>query len=109
MSEVPTMTDLQDLASLVEIQPEATVSRTVMKVEGAKVVLFAFDQGQVLTEHTAAMPVVLFVPEGELKITADGRDVILRPGDLMHFGTRLPHAVEALTPAKLALIMLDNR
>ena len=36
----PGMHDLTDVASLVEIQPEATVSRTVLKAEGARVVLF---------------------------------------------------------------------
>lgn len=103
------MTDLQDLAGLVEIQPEATVSRTVLRADRARVVLFAFDQGQVLTEHTAAMPVLLNVLEGNLRITADGRSVDLVPGGLIHFDTRLPHAVEALEPSKLALIMLDDR
>jgi quercetin dioxygenase-like cupin family protein len=50
------MQDLSDVASLVEIQQEATVSRTVLKAEGARVVLFSFDAAQVLTEHTAAVP-----------------------------------------------------
>ena len=31
------------------------------------------------------------------------------PGDVIHFGTRLPHAVRALEPSKLALYMLDKR
>jgi quercetin dioxygenase-like cupin family protein len=55
----PGMHDLPDVASLVEIQPVATVSRTVLKAEGARVVLFSFDAGQVLTEHTAAVPALL--------------------------------------------------
>lgn len=104
-----TMTDLADLAALVEVAPESTVSRTVMRAEGAKIVLFAFDAGQELTEHTAAMPVFLQVLSGRLRITADGRDVDLRPGGVVHLGTRLPHAVYAEEPSKLALIMLDPR
>ena len=109
MSTEPTMADLADLAPLVEVQTEATVSRTVLKAEGTRVVLFAFDAGQVLTEHTAAMPVLLQVLEGHLRITADGRTVDLRPGGLVHLGTRLPHAVEAVLPSKLALVMIDPR
>lgn len=107
--DLPTMTDLADLASLIEVQQDATVSRTVLTAEGARLVLFAFDAGQELTEHTAAMPVVLTVLDGHLRITADGRTVDLRPGGIVHFGTRLPHAVEAVTPSKLALLMLDAR
>lgn len=107
--DLPTMTDLADLGSLIEVQQDATVSRTVLTAEGARLVLFAFDAGQELTEHTAAMPVVLTVLDGHLRISADGRTVDLRPRGIVHFGTRLPHAVEAVAPSKLALLMLDAR
>lgn len=103
------MTDVADLASMIQVQPEATVSRTVLRAENAKIVLFAFDEGQELTEHTAAMPVLLQVLEGELRVTADGRDVTLLPGGVVHLTTRLPHAVYATKASKLALIMLDAR
>ncbi|MFV0252501.1 MAG: cupin domain-containing protein [Beutenbergiaceae bacterium] len=104
-----TMTDLEDLASLVQVAPESTVSRTVMRAENTKIVLFAFDADQELTEHTAAMPVLLEVLQGHLRITADGRTVDLLPGGVVHLATRLPHAVYAVEPSKLALFMLDPR
>ena len=63
----PTMTDLADVAALVDVAPESTVSRTVMGAEGARLVLFAFDAGQELTEHTAAVPVLLQVLRGHLR------------------------------------------
>jgi quercetin dioxygenase-like cupin family protein len=103
------MTDLADFATLVEIQPESTVSRTVLKAEGMRIVVFAFDAGQILTEHTAAMPVLLQTLSGHLRVTADGRTVDVRPGDVVHLTTRLPHAVEAMEPSKLALTMIDAR
>lgn len=105
---VPIMTDVQDIASMIQINEQATVSRTVMHCEGMRLVLFSFDKDEILSEHTAAMPVILQTLEGALEITADGRTVILRPGDVIHFGTRLPHAVRALEPSKLALFMLDS-
>lgn len=105
----PGMHDLSDVGSLVEIQPEATVSRTVLQAEGARVVLFSFDAGQVLTEHTAAVPALLQVLDGHLRISADGRTVDLRPGGLVHLAARLPHAVEAVEPSRLQLTMLDPR
>ncbi|WP_236683687.1 cupin domain-containing protein [Demequina flava] len=110
-SETPAgaMTGVEELASLVSVQPESTVSRTVLKADGSRIVLFAFDEGQILTEHTAAMPVLLMVLEGRLTITADGRTEELVPGGVIHLTTRLPHAVDALEPSKLALIMLDAR
>lgn len=106
---VPVMTDLRDVAAMVAVNEGATVSRTVMHAEGVRLVLFSFDTDEYLSEHTAAMPVLLFALEGALEIEADGRVVVLKPGDVIHFGTRLPHAVRALEPSKLALYMLDKR
>jgi len=106
---VPVMTDLADLAALVEVQPDATVSRTVLTAQGARIVLFAFDADQELTKHTAAVPVLLQTLDGHLRITADGRTVDLLPGGVVHLGARLPHAVQAQVPSRLALTMLDPR
>ena len=103
------MSALASLSGLVSVQPEATVSRTVLKAEGVRIVMFAFDTGQVLTEHTAAMPVLISVVSGALDITADGRTERLVPGGIIHLDTRLPHAVEALEPTVMALTMLDAR
>lgn len=109
MADPAIMTDLADLGSLIEVQPGSTVSRTVLKAESTRVVLFAFDAGEELSEHTAAMPVMLMVIEGHLQITAAGRTVDLVPGGLLHLGTRLPHTVIAVVPSKLALLMIDPR
>ena len=103
------MTYLADVGSLVEVAAEATVSRTVLKAEGARVVLFSFDAGQELTEHTAAMSVLLQVLDGRLTVTAAGRSVQLAPGGVIHLTARLPHAVLALEPSRLLLTMLDPR
>ena len=74
------MTDLADIAPLVEVAPDSTVSRTVLKAEGARLVLFSFDAGQELTEHTAAVPVLLQALDGSFEITAAGRTVDLLAG-----------------------------
>lgn len=103
------MKDLADVASMVDIAPDSTVSRTVLKAEGVRLVLFAFDEGQELTEHTAAVPVLVQALDGRLLVTAAGREVELRPGGILHFGSRLPHAVLALEPSRMLLTMLDPR
>jgi quercetin dioxygenase-like cupin family protein len=103
------MTDLADVASLVDVAPDSTVSRTVLKAEGVRLVLFTFDEGEELTEHTAAVPVLVQVLDGRLLVTAAGRQVELRPGGILHFGSRLPHAVLALEPSRMLLTMLDPR
>jgi quercetin dioxygenase-like cupin family protein len=103
------MEHIAELAALIEVAPESTVSRTVLRAEGARVVLFSFDAGQELTEHTAAVPILLQVLDGRLRVGADGQHVELAPGGLVHIGTRVPHEVLALEPTRMLLAMLDPR
>ncbi len=56
------------------------------------VILFSFDRTRF--SASAAMPVILH-PRGALEIEADGRTVVLKPGDVIHFGTRLPRRARA--------------
>ena len=99
---------VENLAQHVDYSAGETASKKVLGAEGVNVVLFAFDEGQELTEHTAAMPVIVQALEGELEVTGDGETVTLRPGGVVHFTTRLPHAVKAVTKAKMALYMLNR-
>ncbi len=103
------MTHLPDVGSLVEVAADSTVSRTVLKAAGARLVLFSFDSGQELSAHTAAMPVLLQVLDGRLTVSAAGASVQLAPGGVIHLPARLEHAVLALEPSRLLLTMLDPR
>lgn len=103
------MQSIEDLASLVEVTEGSIVSRTVLRADGARVVLFGFDAGEELSEHTAAVPILLQALDGRLRITADGGTVELVPGCLVHIGARVPHEVVALEPSRMALVLLDPR
>jgi quercetin dioxygenase-like cupin family protein len=103
------MEHIDELGALIELAADSTVSRTVLKAEGARVVLFAFDTGQELSEHTAAVPILIQVLDGRLRVGADGQHVELVPGGLVHIGSRVPHEILALEPSRMALTMLDSR
>lgn len=109
VSTEPHLGYVADLASLIEIQPESTVSRVVMREDGLRVVLFGFDKDQALSEHTAAMPVTIQVLEGKLRVGGEGREVELVPGGVVYLSARLPHTVYAVEPSKMLLSMFDNR
>lgn len=103
------MTVVANLAGAAVVQAHSTVSTTVLKAEGVRVLVFAFDAGQELSEHTAAVPALLQALSGRFSVTASGRTVELAPGDLIHLSSRLPHAVLALEPAQLQLTLVDGR
>lgn len=97
---------IESLENMISVQEGSTVSRTVMQREGGNVVLFSFDAGEELSEHTAAMPVFVQTLEGRLKVTGNGRTVDLVPGGLAYFPTRIPHAVYAEEPSIMMLTMI---
>ncbi len=99
-------TFLPDLVAKTEIPEEGTLSRVVFKDETVRVVLFAFDRGQELTEHTAAVPAVIQVLSGRLRLTLEGREMEAGPGAWAHMSAGLPHAVYALEPSVMLLTML---
>lgn len=97
---------IANVAAEVTVPPDGILSRTLHNDDRLRVVLFAFSKGQQLTEHTASVPAVLHVLEGEavLKLGADTQEA--RAGTWVHMPAQLPHGIEAKTPLILLLLML---
>jgi hypothetical protein len=68
----PGMTVVSGAAARAVMQPDSTVSTTVLREEGVRLVVFAFDSGQELSEHTAAVPVLLQPLSGRLAVAPRG-------------------------------------
>ncbi len=95
-----------DLNDLVEIQPEAVVSKVVHREAGVDVTVFGFDAGEGLTEHTAARAAIVQVLSGTLRFRVDGNEVRLRPGSWMYMNAGTSHALDAVEPTIMLLTML---
>jgi quercetin dioxygenase-like cupin family protein len=86
----------------------AIVSKIVQKNEAGNVTLFAFDKGQLLSEHTAPFDALVQIVEGRANILIDGKGNELGEGDLIIMPADVPHAVESLTAFKMLLTMLKK-
>lgn len=95
------------LAALATPSTAGITSRTLLKTSGGKVVLFAFDAGQELTEHTNPNHALIQVLTGSLHLTLGGRPETLRAGALLHMPPQLTHAVRAEEPATFLLTLLS--
>lgn len=93
-------------AGLVEVQPGAVVSRTLVNEKTGTVTLFAFDQGQSLSEHSAPFDALVVGLEGQGEIRIDGEPHTVKTGDLLIMPANHPHAVLAVTPFKMMLVMI---
>jgi quercetin dioxygenase-like cupin family protein len=104
-----TPTDLDtasSLAELVQYQPGAVVSRTVLKRPSGTVTAFAFDKGEGLSEHTAAFDALAILIEGSAEITIGGVAHRLAAGQVLRLPAGRPHALKALARFKMLLVMI---
>jgi len=105
MSTVP-KSEIFDLAALVTYQPGAVVSRQVTKAEGGNVTLFAFDEGQELSEHTAPFDALVHLLDGEAEVKISGQDYQLKTGEAIIMPANAPHALFARKKFKMLLTMI---
>ena len=100
------ITAVENIDALVVVEPGKRTSQVGLSADGVRVVVFAFDTGAELTEHTAPGPIVVQALEGHLTFTAEGVTKHLQPGGILHLDARIPHAVRALEPSKMMLMLL---
>jgi quercetin dioxygenase-like cupin family protein len=94
--------------ALAAYQDGAVVSRILLKRGGGTVTLFAFDEGQSLSEHTSPFDAVAHVLEGEALITIAGVPLTVPAGDMVLMPANQPHAVNAPSRFKMLLTMLRS-
>lgn len=70
--------------------------------------IFAFDQGQGLSEHTSSLGALLEAVEGEGEVTVSGQPITLKAGDIVLLPAGKPHAVKAITRFKMVLTMIRS-
>ncbi|RME72715.1 MAG: cupin [Verrucomicrobia bacterium] len=103
-----TFKHLPDLLGSITCQPDSIVSRTLHSDEQSKIVLFGFDAGQELSEHTAAVPAVMHFLEGEAEVKLGAETVQATAGTWVHMAPGLPHAISARTPVKMLLTLFKK-
>ncbi len=96
----------QNLTGLVSYEAGSVVSRTIINRGTGTVTLFAFDEGEGLSEHTAAYDTLMYVMEGEALVTVAGVGNELKQGEGMILPAGKTHAVRATARFKMLLAMI---
>ncbi len=91
---------------LVQYQDGSVVSRQIVKQEKGNVTLFAFDEGQGLSEHTAPFDALVHVIDGEAEITISGKPIRTKAGEMVIMPANQPHALKAVGRFKMILTMI---
>lgn len=101
-----TVAAVTQLVDLLQYQDGSIVSRVLLKNKGGTVTLFAFDQGEGLSEHTAPFDALVVVLDGDADIRIAGESYAVRQGETITLPANQPHALNAVTRFKMLLIMI---
>ena len=96
------------LVDLIEYQDGSVVSRTIINENNGTVTLFAFAEGQGLSEHTAPFDALVYVLDGEAEVTISGETFRLKKGEMVIMPTNEPHALKAKARFKMILTMIKT-
>jgi quercetin dioxygenase-like cupin family protein len=96
------------MIDLANYQEGSIVSRTIVDRKAGTVTLFAFDEGQGLSEHEAPYDALVHILEGEAEITISGKDIHAKEGEMVIMPAKKPHALKALTRFKMLLTMIRS-
>ena len=96
------------LLELVNYQDGSIVSHTIIKKELGTVTLFAFDQGQGLSEHTAGFDALVNILEGEAEIIIAGKPYHLKVNQAILMPANKPHSLNAVKKFKMMLVMIKQ-
>ncbi len=93
------------LADETQYAPQGIVSRTVLSAGGVRVVLFGFDAGQELSEHTSTRNVMAQIISGECEFTVRDTAHKLKAGDVLYMPPEEPHIVRAVSRFSMLLTL----
>ena len=94
------------VSEMVNYQNNAIVSRTLIDKKTGTVTLFAFAEGQGLSEHTTPFDAAAYILDGEAEISISGELFHLQTGEAIIMPANKPHALNASKRFKMMLIMI---
>jgi quercetin dioxygenase-like cupin family protein len=96
------------MKDMVVYQDGSIVSKEIIKKPTGTVTVFAFDQNQGLSEHTAPFDALVYVLDGETEITISGKPHHLKEGDMIIMPGGEPHSLKAVRRFKMLLVMIRS-
>ena len=96
------------IADMVAYQDGTVVSRTILDRKTGTVTLFAFAEGQGLSEHTAPFDALVHILDGEAVVTISGKELHMKTGEAVIMPANEPHALKAVEKFKMMLVMIRD-
>jgi quercetin dioxygenase-like cupin family protein len=97
-----------DLRVLTQFQDTGPFVRVLSDIGAARVVLFAFEAGQRLKEHSTSSQVLVQVLRGQITLTAGDASADARAGTLLQLEANVRHSISAKTRAVVVVTITPS-
>lgn len=94
------------LGDIAAYQDHSVVSREIISKPAGTVTVFAFDEGEGLSEHTAPFDALVCVIEGTATVLIDAKPYTVNAGEMIIMPANRPHALKAETRFKMLLVLV---
>ncbi len=94
---------------LIDYQEGSVVSREIVRKETGTVTIFAFDEGEGLSEHSAPFDAMVQIVDGTALITIGGEENAVKKGEIIIMPANVPHALHAVEKYKMILTMIKSQ
>jgi quercetin dioxygenase-like cupin family protein len=98
--------EIYKFKDLVEYQSGSVVSRELIQKPSGTITVFAFDQGQGLSEHKAPFDALVYIMDGKAQVMIKNEQFELVAGEMIILPVDEIHALKAIERFKMALIMI---
>ena len=95
-----------NLVNLIDYQKGSVVSRTLIDKKVGTLTLFAFDEGQGLSEHTAPFDAFVYILDGEAEVIISSKAHSVDTGKMIIMPANEPHSLKAPKKFKMMLVMI---
>jgi quercetin dioxygenase-like cupin family protein len=106
LTQIGDLTSVFMLKELAAYQEHSVVSREIVRKPAGTMTVFAFDQGEGLSEHTAPFDAAVYLLDGEAEIRIEGKPHLVKAGEMIIMPANKPHALHAMTKFKMLLVMI---
>ncbi len=96
------------LAESITYADGSIVSKVLLKNDQGNLTLFAFDKGEMLSEHTAPFDGMVQLLDGKAEIIIDKKSHILVVGESIIMPANITHALTAIEKFKMLLTMIKG-
>ncbi len=97
-----------NVVNLIDYQEGSVVSRTLIDKKVGTLTLFAFDESQGLSEHTAPFDAFVHILEGEAEVVISRKAHTVKTGEIIIMPANEPHSLKALEKFKMMLVMIRS-